>query len=394
MMIPKNRIASIDIIRALTMYFMIFVNDLWTLHGIPEWLEHASRGEDRLGFADIIFPLFLFIVGLSIPFAFKARRKRGGTDVQILWHIITRSFALIVMGFFMVNLENINREMLVISKPVYQILMATAFVLIWNMYPEGLAFKKIPEWVMKVLGILILVFLAVIYKGGTVENPHWMRPAWWGILGLIGWAYLVISILYLLVGNRLGWLTLFWICFILLNVFQEVKPFEGFPDIQIVVGASNHALVMSGLFASVFYVNLNEKGKIKEFLAVMGILAILSIVFGLLTRPEWGISKIGGTPSWTTICAGIGFGSLGILYFLADIRNIRKWADILGPAGRATLTCYLVPYFYYGFYSIIGISLPLFLRTGILGIVKSLLFALLIVLITGGLEKLRIKLKI
>jgi len=393
-MIPKKRIASIDILRALTMYFMIFVNDLWTLRDIPEWLGHAAAGEDRLGFADIIFPLFLFIVGLSIPFAFKARRKRGDSDVQIFWHIATRSFALIVMGFYMVNLENINREMLSISKPIYQILMATAFVLIWNLYPEGKAFKKIPEWVMKLIGVAILVYLAVIYQGGTIENPHWMRPAWWGILGLIGWAYLLISTLYLLIGNRLGWLTILWVAFILLNVFQEAKPFEGFPDIQIVVGASNHALVMSGLFASVLYVWLNEKGRIREFLTVMGVLAVISIAFGLITRPEWGIAKIGGTPSWTTICAGIGFGAFGILYFLADIKNIQKWAAILGPAGRATLTCYLVPYFYYGFYAIIGISLPLFLRTGYIGIVKSLLFALLIVLITGGLEKLKIKLKI
>jgi predicted acyltransferase len=393
-MIPQNRIVSIDIIRALTMFFMIFVNDLWTLEGIPEWLGHASRGEDRLGFADIIFPLFLFIVGLSIPFAFKARRKKGESDIKIFWHIVKRSFALIVMGFVMVNLERINRDLLIISKPIYQILMATAFVLIWNMYPERKAFKRIPEWIMNIFGILILIFLAVIYKGGTAENPHWMRPAWWGILGLIGWAYLLVATLYLFIGNRLVWLSLLWIVLILLNVFQEVKPFAGFPDIKIVIGASNHALVMSGLLASVFYVKMNEKDKIKEFLVVMGLLTVVSVAFGLLTRPEWGIAKMGGTPSWTTICAGIGFASFGILYILADIMNIRKWASVLGPAGRATLTCYLVPYFYYGFYSIIGYSLPIGLRTGYIGIVKSLLFALLIVIITGGLEKLKIKLKI
>jgi hypothetical protein len=173
-----------------------------------------------------------------------------------------------------------------------------------------------------------------------------------------------------------------------------VKPFDGFPDIKIIINASNYVLVMSGLLASVFYVKLNEKGKIKEFLGVMGLLAVVSIGFGLLTRPEWGIAKIGGTPSWSTICAGIGFGTFGILYILADIFNIRKWAAILGPAGRSTLTCYLVPYFYYGLYSIIGYSLPIVLRTGYTGIVKSLLFALLIVTITGGLEKLKIKLKI
>jgi predicted acyltransferase len=393
-MIPKNRIASIDIIRALTMYFMIFVNDLWTLRDIPKWLGHAALGEDRLGFSDIIFPLFLFIVGLSIPFAFKARTKKGDSDPQIFQHILSRSLALIVMGFFMVNLENINRELLSISKPVYQILMATAFVLIWNLYPDGKAFKKIPDIYMKVLGVLILLYLAVIYTGGSVEDPHWMRPHWWGILGLIGWAYLMVSTLYLLAGNRLFWLSVIFLIFLFLNIQQEVKPFEGFPDIKIVVDAANYVLVTCGLIASVLYIKLNEKGKIREFLLLMGGLALLFIVFGILTRPEWGIKKMGGTPSWTTICAGIGFASFGILYILADIMNIKKWASIIGPAGRSTLTCYLVPYFYYGIYALIGYSLPLFLRTGYVGIVKSLLFALLIVTITGGLEKLKIKLKI
>lgn len=393
-MIPKNRIASIDILRALTMYFMIFVNDLWTLRDIPEWLGHAARGEDRLGFADIIFPLFLFIVGLSIPFAFKARRKKGDSDFQIFQHIFVRSLALIVMGFFMVNLENINRELLSISKPVYQILMATAFVFIWNLYPDGKAFKKIPEWVMKVIGILILIYLAIIYTGGTVENPHWMRPHWWGILGLIGWAYFMVATLYLLVGSRLIWLSLLTLLFLFLNIQQEIKPYEGFPDINIIIGASNYVLVACGLLASVLYVKLNEKEKIREFLVLMGVLAVVFIVFGIITRPEWGIKKMGGTPSWSAICAGIGFASFGMLYILADILNVRKWASIIGPAGRSTLTCYLVPYFYYGFYSIIGFSLPLVLRTGYIGIIKSLLFALLIVTITGGFEKLKIKLKI
>jgi predicted acyltransferase len=37
-----KRIASIDILRALTMVLMIFVNDLWSLKNIPEWLEHVK----------------------------------------------------------------------------------------------------------------------------------------------------------------------------------------------------------------------------------------------------------------------------------------------------------------------------------------------------------------
>ena len=41
-----QRLASVDILRALTMLLMIFVNDLWTLKGIPDWLEHVSAKAD------------------------------------------------------------------------------------------------------------------------------------------------------------------------------------------------------------------------------------------------------------------------------------------------------------------------------------------------------------
>ena len=61
----KLHIASIDILRALTMVLMIFVNDLWSLKDIPAWLGHVESGVDGIGLADIVFPAFLFIVGLS-----------------------------------------------------------------------------------------------------------------------------------------------------------------------------------------------------------------------------------------------------------------------------------------------------------------------------------------
>ena len=70
-----QRIASIDILRAVTMLLMIFVNDLWTLKGIPLWLEHTQANDDGMGLADSVFPAFLFIVGLSIPYAIAARKN-------------------------------------------------------------------------------------------------------------------------------------------------------------------------------------------------------------------------------------------------------------------------------------------------------------------------------
>lgn len=71
-----QRILSIDILRALTMVLMIFVNDFWTLEGVPFWMEHRKPGVDGIGLSDVVFPAFLFIVGLSLPYAISNRRKR------------------------------------------------------------------------------------------------------------------------------------------------------------------------------------------------------------------------------------------------------------------------------------------------------------------------------
>src|SRR5688500_176291 len=89
-----QRVASIDILRALTMILMIFVNDLWSLQNIPAWLGHVERGVDGIGLADIVFPAFLFIVGLSMPFAIDYRRKKGDTDWQLVQHVVIRASAL------------------------------------------------------------------------------------------------------------------------------------------------------------------------------------------------------------------------------------------------------------------------------------------------------------
>ncbi len=389
----KKRIQSIDIFRALTMFLMIFVNDLWTLKNVPGWLEHAAANEDALGFSDVIFPAFLFIVGLSIPFAIDNRRRKGNSDGKILYHILVRTFALLVMGVYMVNLESINEELMPVSRNVWQLLMAFAIFFIWNNYlrQDGKTMRK--EHVLKSIGILILVFLAVVYRGGTAENPEWMKPHWWGILGLIGWAYLMGAVIYLVAGRKPWVITAVWVLFILLNV-QEFDPLPGMPAIRLIVTASMYAATFGGMVASLLYMHYKNKGNAVSFLYPVLLLALVMIVLGLILRPEWGISKIRATPSWTTICLGISFGMFGLLYYLSDIRKWMGWARWLGPAGTSTLTCYLIPYFHYALLSITAIYLPVALRTGGIGIIKSLLYAFMVIQFTGLLGKANIRLKI
>jgi heparan-alpha-glucosaminide N-acetyltransferase len=125
--LPK-RLLSIDVLRAITMLLMIFVNDADGISNIPGWIGHAENKYDTLGFADTIFPAFLFIVGLSLPFAIKNRIKSGQSFFKILIYILTRSAALLIMGFFHVNLDDYSSKAAIISKPVWAILATTAFL--------------------------------------------------------------------------------------------------------------------------------------------------------------------------------------------------------------------------------------------------------------------------
>jgi heparan-alpha-glucosaminide N-acetyltransferase len=122
--------------------------------------------------------------------------------------------------------------------------------------------------------------------------------------------------------------------------------------------------------------------------------AFLLLLFGFLSRPQWGISKIRATPSWTAICAAITTLSFGLMHLVADRWKFIRWADIIEAAGSSTLTCYLVPYYVYALAAMTGLSMPDALTTGIPGLLKSLVFSLLIIQLTGLLGKVGIRLKI
>ena len=87
----SKRNMAIDMLRALTMLTMIFVNDFWKVHGVPHWLEHADVYEDFMGLADVVFPCFLFAVGMSIPYAIERRYAKALSAESTVSHILSRT---------------------------------------------------------------------------------------------------------------------------------------------------------------------------------------------------------------------------------------------------------------------------------------------------------------
>jgi hypothetical protein len=83
-----------------------------------------------------------------------------------------------------------------------------------------------------------------------------------------------------------------------------------------------------------------------------------------------------------------------ILYYIADRGKLTRWADSIMPAGKAALTCYMVPGFLYFWLWPLQQLLPDALLGGIQGLIKSLLFAWITVCITGKIIKVGIQLKV
>lgn len=378
------------------MLLMIFVNDLGTLRNIPGWLEHTKRMEDGMGLADTVFPAFLFIVGLSIPFAIHSRIAKGIPRGKTAVHILTRSLALLVMGFFHVNLENYNSDAAILPKPIWEIALTVAFFLIWLDYAPGL--KKARKWILQGSGILLLVVLGILFRGGEEGPVVWLEPYWWGILGLIGWAYLLSALIYLYSKDGLSILAGALVFFTLFNIADNagwLHFLDGLrPYVWIVGSGSMPALTTAGVLAAVLYRSGVAQGKVRRTLAILFALAILMLAGGFALRPFWGISKIRATPSWVMICTGISLLLFMLLIAIVDIKKREHWFSIIKPAGTSTLTCYLLPYIHYSLVAIFAVHLPIVLRTGIVGIIKSILYALAIILVTGLLEKRRLRLKI
>jgi predicted acyltransferase len=92
---PSNRLVSVDVLRGITIAFMILVNNGFSDYPFPA-LEHAEWN----GWTptDLVFPTFLFLVGVTIVFSFQSRLSRGASKASILLHTFRRACILFALG--------------------------------------------------------------------------------------------------------------------------------------------------------------------------------------------------------------------------------------------------------------------------------------------------------
>lgn len=390
------RIASIDILRALTMVLMIFVNDLGSLRDIPLWLEHVKPGVDGIGLSDIVFPAFLFIVGLSLPYAIDNRRKKGDTEWQLVQHVLSRTIALLVMGVFLVNGESRNDEAMGFPPYLWNPLCCISFILIWNVYPKHV--NRALVYTAKAIGIINLLLLAYVYRGGDDGEITRFAPKWWGILGLIGWSYLAAGLITVFSRNNFIVILSAWIFFALLSMGYKAGfvPRDSFINFipNAILGGTLTGLTVGGVLTTLIFRHFWKRNdNMKMTLTLLGFAGLL-IVFSMLTRPYWKLAKLGATPAWLFLCSAFTVLGFVVVYWISDVKRKANWFNFIRPAGTDTLLCYLIPYFLYAIFRAAHLHWPEFIITGGVGLLKSLSIALLCVFITGLLNRAGVRLKL
>ncbi len=389
------RVLSIDLLRGADVLLMLFVNEVAGVSGAPGFLLHKPRDVDGMTITDLVFPAFLFIVGIVVPFALGGRLRRGESRSQVWRHVLARVLALVVMGVLMVNAEQGVSG--VLSEPLWNVLATLGILLLWA--TPGSGWGRVQKSWLRAAGLALILLVALAYRNPELTGWLQLRPYWWGILGLIGWAYLGVATVYLLAGDRpailAGAMALFY-CVDLATTAGSLTWLAALKPIVGPVIGTHGSLVLAGALLGVLLKGHTQAGgSAWRFAArMLGYAAALGAA-GLLLRslnglhPAFIISKNHATVPWGLVSSALTCGAWVVVFVLVDILGHRRWPRSFTIAGENPLLAYLMAPF---LLSLFELSAPLVGGTNVyaalgattgVGLVRSAVFAWLVVRLSG-----------
>jgi predicted acyltransferase len=371
---PNQRALSIDAFRGLTILVMVFVNQLAGVAGVPAWARHMRADADAMSFVDVVFPAFLFIVGMAIPFALGRRDA-----VAAHRHVLGRTLGLVVLGFFMVNAESgFDERWMPWSMGAWSLAFYACVFLVWGVHDRI-------GW--RTIGVLGLVILADAYHGGP-DGKAWMTHQWWGILGLIGWSYLISASVFLLCHGRVAVLLLAAAACIAVYaaghaIAPELHPAWAawFAEQGMVCETS---ITLIGTVTSLLFFGRGAIDRCNGrpawacgFVRSLALAAVL-VVAGAWLRPAYTISKIYASPTWCLYSAAICIALYAALAAIVDVRGHGAWVRWIMPAAANPLVAYLIPFIVEAALEAGHVRLPDILDRGLPGVAFSAAYALLV----------------
>jgi heparan-alpha-glucosaminide N-acetyltransferase len=394
------RVLSIDVFRGLTMIVMVFVNDLAEVKGLPWWTYHAPGKVDAMTYVDMVFPAFLFILGMAIPLAIEQRLRKVPSQSRLWLHIFLRSLSLLVLGLILTNAGAGDPALIHTPTNLWAILALLGAILFWMVYPNA---EKHPTLVkgLRLTGLILMVAMFAIFRRTTKEGDvAWIRTAYPEILGLLAFAYLTTCVLYI-PTRRWRWSPFAWI--VALTVFCAfcTAHWIEFPHhVGIYLwpfgNGSDTLIAMAGVATSILFVGPQSHRwptfRSKATLALA--FAAVALIAGRLLTPL-GISKIRATPTWCLYSIGSSILIFTLLYWICDVQRHTRWAAFTRPAGANTLLTYLLPDLWYFVLGTLGITwFRTHLAWGLPGVLRSIVFTAFIIAIAALLTRMKLRLQL
>lgn len=396
------RVASIDVLRGLTMMVMVFVNELASVKGLPWWTYHAKADVDAMTYVDMVFPFFLFCVGLSMPLAISGRLRRNPSLPSLWIHVATRTVALLTIGLVLANADRGDATRMILPPALWAIVALIGAALFLNEYGESERYATLHRW-LRIIGVALVVAMFAIYRHTPdfVHTPRkgpWIDFAYPEILGLIGYTYLAVTILYIPTRR---WLWAPLACFMAMITFNALTAAKWITFPQHVryyfwpfTNGAMAGITFAGIVTSVIFLGSHRWQSPAQRINLGLLFGILLLIAGFILTPL-GISKIRATPTWSLYSAGAAVLFFTALYWICDVRKKTGWAFFVRPAGSNTLTTYLLPDFWYFILVAAGIHyFDTHFNYAWQGVIRCVLFTAFILVLSGWLTRLHIRLRL
>ena len=299
----SQRLLSLDIFRGMTIALMILVNNPGDWGNVYAPLLHA----DWHGCTptDLVFPFFLFIVGVAITFALSRRKNSGQSQSDIYQKIIRRTILIFAIGLFLNGFPYFNLGELRIPGVLQRIAL--------------------------VYGVSAFLFLKLDWKG-LLGTSVGLLLLYWGLMTLVpvpghGAPNLDAE------TNLGAWLDYKLMAGHLWSQSKVWDP-EGLLSTlpAIVTGLSG---VLCGMWLRV------KRHPFQTFMGIIRVGALL-IVIGLLWDLLFPINKKIWTSSYVVYTSGLALIVLGVIYYLVDVKSYRGWAKPFVIYGTNALAVYVL----------------------------------------------------
>jgi predicted acyltransferase len=308
---PTGRVFSIDALRGFDMFWIMggeaLCVALLKLVNTPVALQMAEQFDhsewNGFTFYDLIFPLFIFIVGASIPFAL-AKRMQGNDKKTIYWHILSRTLKLVFFGFLVNGLLNFNfseqRWAGVLQRIGISYGIASIIVMNTRIKTQGII----------VVSILLLYWAAMVLIpvpgfGAGVISPEGNLASYIDRMLLPG------RFCCFTFGDNEG----------LLSTFPAI------------------ATCLLGVLSGQWLRSSYDKIKKTLGLFVGGIACLLIALIWNLVFP---INKLIWTSSYVLYAGGWSLLLLCLFYWIMDVKGYQKWSFPFLVIGMNAITIYLV----------------------------------------------------